>query len=105
MEKAGESYSTARAALLAEEPKATEGRALTMSDKAIRRNTEQGWKDWFDLARRKGRGRATALEGRAVGQPVCAGRRVRKLKPAANQRNRRHDRVLWTNANSIGGTA
>jgi hypothetical protein len=50
MEKTGESYTGARAALLAaEEPKATEGPALTMSDEAIRRRTGRGWEDWFDL--------------------------------------------------------
>ena len=50
MEKTGESYSSARAALLAnEEPKATEGPALTMSDEAIRRRTGRGWEEWFDL--------------------------------------------------------
>jgi Domain of unknown function (DUF4287) len=50
MEKTGESYSAARIALLAnEEPKATEGPALTMSDEAIRRRTGRGWEEWFDL--------------------------------------------------------
>jgi uncharacterized protein YndB with AHSA1/START domain len=50
MEKTGESYTTARAALLAaEEPKATEGPSLTMSDEAIRRRTGRGWEEWFDL--------------------------------------------------------
>ena len=50
MEKTDESYAAARAALLtAEEPKATEGPALTMSDEAIRRRTGRGWEEWFDL--------------------------------------------------------
>jgi uncharacterized protein YndB with AHSA1/START domain len=50
MEKTGESYTAARAALLAaEEPKATEGPALSMSDEAIRRRTGRGWEEWFDL--------------------------------------------------------
>jgi hypothetical protein len=50
MEKTGESYTAARATLLAaEEPKATEGPALTMSDEAIRRRTGRGWEEWFDL--------------------------------------------------------
>jgi hypothetical protein len=50
MEKTGESYSSARSALLAnDEPKATEGPALTMSDEAIRRRTGRGWEEWFDL--------------------------------------------------------
>jgi uncharacterized protein YndB with AHSA1/START domain len=50
MEKTGESYTAARAALLtAEEPKASEGPALAMSDEAIRRRTGRGWEEWFDL--------------------------------------------------------
>lgn len=50
MEKTGESYTAARAALLAaEEPKATEGPALTMSDEAIRHRTGRRWEAWFDL--------------------------------------------------------
>jgi uncharacterized protein YndB with AHSA1/START domain len=50
MEKTGESYTAARAMLLAaEEPKATEGPALTMSDDAIRGRTGRGWEEWFDL--------------------------------------------------------
>ena len=50
MERTGESYTAARAVLLAaEEPKAAEGPALTMSDEAIRRRTGRGWEEWFDL--------------------------------------------------------
>jgi hypothetical protein len=50
MEKTGESYTSARAKLLAvEEPKATEGPVLPMSDDAIRRRTGRGWEEWFDL--------------------------------------------------------
>lgn len=50
MEKTGESYSAARASLLAaDEPKTIEGPALTMSDDAIRRRTGHGWEHWFDL--------------------------------------------------------
>jgi hypothetical protein len=50
MEKTGESYTAARARLLAaEEPKATEGPALSMSDDAIRAKTGRGWGEWFDL--------------------------------------------------------
>jgi len=50
MEKTGESYTAARATLLAaHEPKATEGPALPMSDEAIRRRTGRGWEEWFDL--------------------------------------------------------
>ncbi len=50
MDKTGESYTAARAALLAaEEPKATEGPALGMSDEAIRRRTGRGWEEWFEL--------------------------------------------------------
>jgi Domain of unknown function (DUF4287) len=50
MDKTGESYMSARAALLtAAEPDATESPALTMSDDAIRERTGRGWEDWFDL--------------------------------------------------------
>lgn len=50
MEKTGESYTTARAALLAaEEPKAAEAVALTVSDEVILRRTGRGWEEWFDL--------------------------------------------------------
>ncbi len=50
MEKTAESYTTARARLLAaEEPKATEGPALPMSDATIRERTGRGWEEWFDL--------------------------------------------------------
>jgi len=50
MQKTGESYTAARAALLAaQEPKAIEGPALSMSDEAIRRKTGRGWEEWFDL--------------------------------------------------------
>ncbi|MGH2945166.1 MAG: hypothetical protein ACRDPC_02660 [Solirubrobacteraceae bacterium] len=47
MEKTGESYTAARATLLAaEEPK---GLALPTSDEALRQRTGRGWEEWFDL--------------------------------------------------------
>jgi hypothetical protein len=50
MEKTGESYTAARASLLAaEEPKPTDGPTLTMSEEAIRRRTGRGCEEWFDL--------------------------------------------------------
>jgi hypothetical protein len=50
MEKTGERYAAARAALLAaEEPKAAEAPVLTASDEVIRRRTRRGWEEWFDL--------------------------------------------------------
>jgi hypothetical protein len=50
MEKTGESYTTARASLLsAEEPKAPQDAAFTVSDDAIRRRTGLGWEQWFDI--------------------------------------------------------
>jgi hypothetical protein len=50
MEKTGESYTAARSKLLAaEEPKASQGPTLTMSEQAIRRRTGRGWEEWFDL--------------------------------------------------------
>jgi hypothetical protein len=50
MEKTGESYTAARASLLAAaEPKGSERPTLTMSDEAIRRRTQLGWEEWFNL--------------------------------------------------------
>ncbi|MFL5842324.1 MAG: hypothetical protein ACJ77Z_17900 [Thermoleophilaceae bacterium] len=50
MEKTGESYTSARATLLAaEEPEGTETAALVTSDESIRRRTGRGWEEWFDL--------------------------------------------------------
>jgi hypothetical protein len=50
MAKTGESYTAARATLLAaEEPKATEAPALATSEAEIRRRTGHGWEEWFDL--------------------------------------------------------
>jgi uncharacterized protein YndB with AHSA1/START domain len=50
MEKTGQSYTSARATLLAaDEPKASEGPALSVSDEVIRRRTGRGWEEWFDL--------------------------------------------------------
>ena len=50
MGKTGESYAAARTSLLAaEEPKATDGPVLSMSEEAIRRRTGRGWEEWFDL--------------------------------------------------------
>jgi hypothetical protein len=69
MEKTGESYAAARATLLAaEEPKATEGPALSMSDEAIRSKTGRGWEQWFDLLDEWGRGRAATKRARAMGR-------------------------------------
>ena len=49
MERTGESYSAARAALLSADARATQGVTLTMSDEAIRNRTGRGWEEWFDL--------------------------------------------------------
>jgi len=50
MEKTGESYTAARAMLLAaEEPNASGPAVLATSDEAIRRRTGRGWEEWFDL--------------------------------------------------------
>jgi hypothetical protein len=50
MEKTGESYTAARAMLLAaEEPKGAEEPPLLASDERIRRRTGRGWEEWFDL--------------------------------------------------------
>jgi hypothetical protein len=50
MDKTGERYAAARAALLsAEEPDVTEAPTMTVSDEVIRRRTDRGWEEWFDL--------------------------------------------------------
>ena len=50
MEKTGESYTAARAVLLAgeEKPRAAES-WLATSDERIRERTGRGWEEWFDL--------------------------------------------------------
>jgi hypothetical protein len=50
MEKTGESYTAARATLLAaDEHDQTEEPALPTSDAVIRQRTGRGWEEWFDL--------------------------------------------------------
>jgi uncharacterized protein YndB with AHSA1/START domain len=50
MAKTGESYTAARATLLAaREPGAGPGPALATSDEMIRQRTGRGWEEWFDL--------------------------------------------------------
>lgn len=50
MQKTGQSYTAARAALLAaHEPKPTDGAALAVSETVIRERTGRGWEEWFDL--------------------------------------------------------
>ena len=50
MDKTGESYTAARAVLLAaDEPTGTEPPPLATSDPEIRRRTGRGWENWFDL--------------------------------------------------------
>jgi uncharacterized protein YndB with AHSA1/START domain len=49
MEKTGESYTAARAVLLAaEEPTPGAKPALVVSDSSIRERTGRGWEEWFD---------------------------------------------------------
>src|SRR5215207_5981830 len=49
MDKTGESYTAARAQLLAAEaPGAAEKPPLATSDDEIRRRTGRGWEEWFD---------------------------------------------------------
>jgi hypothetical protein len=63
MEKTGESYTAARAVLLAAEaPAATERPQLTMSDESIRRRTGRGWEEWFDLLDERGAAELTHAE-------------------------------------------
>ena len=50
MEKTGESYTAARARLLApEEPEAAARSVFTVSEEVIRRRTGRGWEEWLDL--------------------------------------------------------
>ena len=52
MQKTGQSYTTARAALLTaveEPPAANEPPPFTVSDAVIRRRTGRGWEEWLDL--------------------------------------------------------
>jgi hypothetical protein len=51
MEKTGESYTAARAALLAatEDPDQPGEPPLATSDESIRQRTGRGWEEWFDL--------------------------------------------------------
>ena len=50
MEKTGESYTAARASLLAADaPRTSEAPVLATSDETIRRRTGLGWEEWFDL--------------------------------------------------------
>jgi uncharacterized protein YndB with AHSA1/START domain len=51
MDKTGESYTAARAVLLAgrEESEVSQTPALATSDAEIRRRTRRGWEEWFDV--------------------------------------------------------
>jgi hypothetical protein len=51
MEKTGESYTAARAQLLAGQngERTQEPTVLPLSDEAVRRRTGRGWEEWFDL--------------------------------------------------------
>ena len=50
MEKTGESYTAARAVLLAAEAPAAGGKPpLVVSEESIRERTGRGWEEWFDL--------------------------------------------------------
>lgn len=49
MAKTGESYTAARAQLLAAGQPTAPGRVLATSDEAIRQRTGRGWEEWFDL--------------------------------------------------------
>src|SRR5689334_19927239 len=49
MDKTGESYTAARAMLLAAEETTDEVLILATSDESIRERTGRGWEDWYDL--------------------------------------------------------
>jgi hypothetical protein len=60
MEKTGESYTAARAALLgADEPKNGAGPWLATGDASIRERTGRGWEEWFDRLDEWGAGERT----------------------------------------------
>ena len=70
MEKTGESYTAARAVLLAaEEPAGPTHPRLATSDEAIRERTGRGWEQWFDLLDEWG---AAELSHRDVARRVAA---------------------------------
>jgi hypothetical protein len=66
MEKTGESYTAARAQLLAAETPSgiddLDGLALATSDENIRRRTGRGWEEWFELLDRWGAAERTHRE-------------------------------------------
>jgi hypothetical protein len=69
MEKTGESYTAARAALLtADEPQGAESAPLATSDQKIRERTGRGWEEWFDLLDEWG---ATDREHREIARWVA----------------------------------
>lgn len=70
VEKTGESYTAARAVLLAaEEPMLADGPPLATSDEAIRQRTGRGWEAWFQLLDEWG---AAEMEHREVARRVAA---------------------------------
>lgn len=70
MAKTGESYTTARAMILAaSRPPVTEEPALVTSDETIRTRTGRGWEDWFDRLDSWG---ATELSHREIARKVAA---------------------------------
>jgi hypothetical protein len=70
MEKTGESYTAARAVLLAaEDATAVEGPPLATSDEMIRRRTGRGWEAWFDLLDEWG---AATLPHKQIARRVAA---------------------------------
>jgi uncharacterized protein YndB with AHSA1/START domain len=70
MDKTGESYTAARASLLAAaEPQATGEPVLATSDEAIRGRTGRGWEEWFDLLDEWG---AAELPHREIARRVAA---------------------------------
>jgi uncharacterized protein YndB with AHSA1/START domain len=70
MEKTGESYTAARAMLLAgDEPKGGDRPRLATSDEEIRRRTGRGWEGWFDALDQWG---ATERPHREIARRVAA---------------------------------
>jgi hypothetical protein len=93
MEKTGESYTAARAMLLAaDEPKADDRPRLATSDEEIRRRTGRGWEEWFDELDQWG---ATERPHREIARWVAAQLDVRVARlgrPGDHRQLRAHPR-------------
>jgi hypothetical protein len=104
MEKTGESYTAARAVLLAAEGQLpTDGPALAVWEEVLRARTGRGWEEWFDLLDESGAAelpRAEAMawladehgvEGWTAQAVRITYQRARGLRAVGGARRRLHD--------------